>query len=493
MTVIVRLPGVAFGPGEGLRPAMGTRRWEWVCAAPGDACGFRPVARGTIPVPGPFPVAAGPVTADATVTATALWSWPAPASTPGGHVLAEDGTQRPSALEMAYEPGDPASLPLIDAMARLTADTGTPLVVVARSTGGELGDWLAGLPAAVRQGVRLISLPQPVTSWTQDSGEPRSDGQVVVPPAIGDRVAIGTVIQADRQRRGAVGDYVAMGTMDRTGQRLTRLGSALGEGLTPVAGRAYSEGGNVVVGTDAHGRPYALVGRDTLAVNRAWLADRDGAPASEATAIAALAADFGLAPEQIVPVEQPADFHLDMRLLALPGGHVLLDDAEAAFALQRQWLLADQAAQEPIGNPVAHADWQARGEALQATLTTMATHARAAARLEARTAADLQAAGLQVHRVAGTFPAVRVDGGAVGRLQLPAMDFLNAAQWTTADGKRVAVLLGGDVRAETLVRQQWLTALPTGWDQVAFLDPAVSAASLKRYGGIQCRVKALAP
>jgi hypothetical protein len=208
--------------------------------------------------------------------------------------------------------------------------------------------------------------------------------------------------------------------------------------------------------------------------------------------VQALAADFGLEPDRIVPVEQPADFHLDMRVMALPGGHVLVNDAQAAFALQQQWLLADQAAQEPAGNPAAHADWVARGNALTTALAGLARTAGQEAALEARTVADLQAAGLQVHRVAGTFPAVRIDGGAAGRLQLPAMDFLNAAQWTSADGKRVAVLLGGDERAETLVRQQWLNGLPTGWDQVAFLDPGVSAASLKRFGGIQCRVKPLA-
>ncbi len=503
MPRITSLPRVAFDPREGVTVSLGTRRWQMVCATPprpGDTCARSPVARGTIPLRQTFPATAKAQPADAAIAASPLAAWRAPATTGPGRILAEDGTTRAGSLEMAYEPGDPASLPLIDTMAQIAAETGTRLVVVAKDVQGALSAWLTALSPEVRRLVTVVAVPHPVTAWTQDSGEARSDGSIVVPPSLRGQIDIERVVQTDRLKRRVDLSFFAMGTMDRTEAARTRLGSALALGLPAYAGKAYSEGGNVVVGTDAQGRQYALVGQDTLAVNRAWLSKQAGRPASDADVLAALASDFGLATDRVIPVEQPGDFHLDMRMMALPGGHVLLNDAPAAFALQRQWLLEDHAAKAPPADSPTRAAWLEQGSALQRTLAEMGRQAEREGELESRTAQDLQAAGLTVHRLAGTFPAVHqdvpaaglVDGGITRKQALPPMDFFNTAQWTTADGERVAVMLGGDPRAEALVRQQWLTALPTPWERVYFLDPGASASSLGRFGGIQCRIKALA-
>ena len=139
--------------------------------------------------------------------------------------------------------------------------------------------------------------------------------------------------------------------------------------------------------TARDGSPYVLVGRDSLAVTRKLLPGQ----ADEAAAAAQVAKDYGLQPENIIPLEQPGDFHLDMAMTLAGPGQVLLNDSRQVLALQKQW----------ITEHYQHS-WFNRDQQ-PSDLAEVEKKANKTAVFEDIVAKQLSAAGLEVFRVPGVF------------------------------------------------------------------------------------------
>jgi hypothetical protein len=252
----------------------------------------------------------------------------------------------------------------------------------------------------------------------------------------------------------------------------------------------YLEGGNVLLGTLAGGEPYALVGRDSVAVARAFLERHRGRPVAEPEVVEAMALDLGVAPGRLYPVEQPWVFHIDMAMSVLGPGTVALNDAREAFGLQIGWLRDDHAAWRPRRDAFAAdgdyasalAAWAEAGRDLEGVIARMWRYAERMVRYEARALADLETAGLAVLRLPGRFQ----------HPQRPwdrdLMNFLNGEVGTGAGGRRYLITQGGDPRAERLVMER-LLAPGTGLDRVYVAPGLLSRDTLWEKGGFSCRVK----
>lgn len=258
---------------------------------------------------------------------------------------------------------------------------------------------------------------------------------------------------------------------------------------------SHVEGGNKITGILPSGQTYALVGKDSVATTRGLLARDLGRKVSEREALEAIAADFGIEAKNLHPVEQPGEFHLDMAMAAFAPGQVVLNDARQAFTMQARWLREDHAQAKPKALP-AGADtkararyqrklkeWNEEGAQLEQRLSAMEERSEMAARFEARAAADLRAAGMEVHRMAGAF----LDPRQPDR---HSMNFFNGEAGTNAKGERFFITNGGDARAEKHAVESLLSVVPTGLTRIHFLDRELSRLSLQGVGGINCRVRA---
>jgi hypothetical protein len=393
--------------------------------------------------------------------------------------------------------------------------------VVARlAPGAEWAEYLRHVPNLV-----LTDVPGAQYIWSEDISEISVDGTFHMTARIGDLELLRRAIMVDRMRRfypqvppgelaaiaalptthggqtGGLPSEILLGFPDArfmlqgrveggNGQRvgaamaLTR-GASLREAMT------YLEGGNVLLGTMPGGQPFALVGRDSAAVSRALIERHLARPVGDGELRAAIAKDLGIEPARMYLVEQPWVFHLDMAMTLLRPGTVVLNDAWEAFRLQTTWMREDHEAWRPrresAASEVEHLRdlerWRSAGRDLEDSIRRMQRFTEFFARYEARAAADLDAAGLKVVRVAGRFVHPTLPWAR------DIMNFLNGEAGTNAQGRTYFVTQGGDPRAERYIAEQLLTG-NTGLDRLYLAPRLVSRETLWERGGMGCRVKA---
>lgn len=266
---------------------------------------------------------------------------------------------------------------------------------------------------------------------------------------------------------------------------------ALGKGTSLEASLSHIEGGNLLLGTLPSGDGYALVGKDSL-VHSKTILERDlGRTVTDDELMRAVAHDLGISAENVIPVEQPGDFHIDMHMIPIKPGEVLLNDAVAATTLECQWELDDKIKDTPK-DPGPNASAEKRDEyksdlkfhkELLADLKDrhkeQIDDAKKAAAFESRVASDLESRGIVVHRAPAVF----------GSKHMMSANFINAEQGTNAKGKRFYIALGGDPRAEKVFLEH-LEKLETGIARVHLLDRDLTRTTLQAGGGISCRTKA---
>jgi len=285
--------------------------------------------------------------------------------------------------------------------------------------------------------------------------------------------------------------YAQVGAVAERKSHKVMAGVALAKGTTIRASLTHLEGGNVLVGTQADGEGYALVGRDSLAQSRYILAKDRGKPVSDAALMAAVAHDLGIKPQHVVAVEQPGDFHLDMHMMPVAPGEVMVNDPVAAQQLSEQWERADHLRKKPAA-PRAGASaatvetynsdlafWKELGQDAERNFKEAAARAQKQATAEERSIRDLEKAGIKVHRVPAVF----------GPRHAPQANFINAEQGTNPKGERFYIALGGDPRAERVFVEA-LAAIKPGIARIHFLDRDITMSTLVAGGGISCRTKA---
>lgn len=210
---------------------------------------------------------------------------------------------------------------------------------------------------------------------------------------------------------------------------------------------AYIEGGNMITGEDAQGETIVLIGKDAVAASTK-LQEITGDRLKSL-----LVQDFQLNnPEQIIFVEQPGQFHLDMGMLFLGHGTVVVNDSEenAKNAREIAQLVPSNAAE------------------------TMANLLELQAKLEAIAVQDLEAAGLEVKRQ-------NLANGVY-------YNFCNGEFVTGQNGESYYITNGAAALAESQFRELMVKTWQVV-DEVIFAPRELTHKSLQEKGGLGCRIK----
>ncbi|MBX7099065.1 MAG: hypothetical protein K1X89_15245 [Myxococcaceae bacterium] len=436
-------------------------------------------------------------------------------------VTPEDGNVVARAYHLAVlgQQQFPAEFPL--AMAAVGQREGFDVVVRVDS---KRADALRTL--AAEQGltnVKLVEVEVPegdrgMDAWSEDHGELHLDGTISVPRSLSKHDGVGTLdatiaLFRDRMARAYPGvpftaktdedltalrrqypeiDYLDLGVVSRNDAQRAVASLVADQPAKLRVANTYLEGGNTLVGRRAGGRGYALVGADSLGVSRAALEKDLGRKVSDAELKTLVAQDCGIAPADLVVVEQPKDFHLDMHMMLLPDGKVVLNDPLESVKLQKTWLAEDLARSKPTapGPSATEAERADFATALESWQQTATDRQERLARVEERArnqaprmdaiAKTMAESGLEVHRMAGVFEDTGDDRP---------MNFLNGEAALNPQRQKFYIALGGDPRAEAYAVQQLGSRLPSGFERIHFLDRELTTSTLRDFGGLSCRSK----
>lgn len=316
--------------------------------------------------------------------------------------------------------------------------------------------------------------PSDVTGkWLEDYSEPLLDGGRVVPAEFkSEGKTLGQVLKEARQARfeehGLSGDFTNQGSVQSSGYQ--KVGGAQGRihGEQVYQASSYVEGGNMLSGLRPDGTPYVLVGQDSLDLTKELLAQKLGRTPEEHEVKQAVAQDYGVQADQIFGVEQPGEFHIDMRMSPLGPGVIALQDSRLAAKMQAAWI------REELGDTMTP-EWNQE-------VDDMVKAAEVSARYEELTRRDLEKAGFQVVPMAGAFRNMnntKVDGA----------NFFNARHGTNPQGEKYTIMMGGTAKQEAYVADFLLGQGHLPVERLYFLDPEQNQETLPENGGLKCRTK----
>lgn len=314
-----------------------------------------------------------------------------------------------------------------------------------------------------------------VETWVEDYSEPCTAGSRWIPARIDSETFgtnfINTAMSEGRKARleplGLPTNFPIQGGVNQCDYQRVGAGEGVAQGKSIVQGTSYLEGGNILSGTLADGQPYVLVGRDSLAITQALLSKQRGEVISESQTLASIADDLGCA--QVVPVEQPGEFHLDMRMMPIGPGKLVVQDSREAARLQEQWL-RESATPEQL-------------DEIKPQLEILHQWVDKVAGLEDKACQDLEEAGFEVHRLAGAFHEL------TNNRERDGANFFNARHGTNSNGETFSILMGGTAKEEAYIAKALLIDSSAEIDHLYFLDPEPNAKTLGNQGGMKCRSK----
>ncbi|MDA0267171.1 MAG: hypothetical protein O3A14_09460 [Cyanobacteria bacterium] len=301
----------------------------------------------------------------------------------------------------------------------------------------------------------------PVAKWAEDSVEYLENGQVAVLTRFEQPLLEWAMVESRRHRwQGQLApDTLSEALRDDhlwipLGIRVNVLESGIERELAAQSQgqkvrhiRAYIEGGNMITGEDATGNSVILVGKDAIGVTAHLYQLND----DDVRQI--ICEDLGLdSISQVIAVEQPGQFHLDMGLLFVGHGVVIVNDSGEALkdAVEMAELVPCM------------------------TTNTMAAKLTLQYGLEETAAQDLMVAGLVVRREQ--------------LAQDTLYNFFNGEFVEGQDGCQYYITNGGpreqEERFEALMVGEWQTV-----EKVMFSPQDVAQKSLQEWGGVGCRLK----
>ena len=300
-----------------------------------------------------------------------------------------------------------------------------------------------------------------VSKWAEDSVEYLENGTVAVLTPVNDTLLEWAMTEGRRHRwQGKVAQetleealredhlWIPLGirvNASETGIERERTAQEKRHDVGHI--RAYIEGGNMITGEDSTGRPVILIGKDAIETT-AYLYQLD-----DDSVRRVICEDFGLEHiDQIICVEQPGQFHLDMGMLFIGNGVVIVNDSSKALkdAVEMAELVPCM------------------------TTETMAAKLTLQYELETSAVSDLKAAGLTVIRET-------LENGVF-------YNFFNGEFATGVDGLNYYITNGGpheqEERFKTLMADEWNVV-----ENVFFSPQSAAHKSLQEKGGIGCRLK----
>lgn len=212
------------------------------------------------------------------------------------------------------------------------------------------GEYTDGQAEELGPHVSSISIPRDNGNpWVEDIGQSGVDGQLSIPPRLDVNELRRRLRQAQEERgrrlaaAGTPINFPSPGTQV-AGEDLgsTRISFGLATGRQMRLDLGYLERGNVLVGTRNGDRPYAIVGADSVAASRVSIEigfealGIDKGLLTDEMVMVAISKDVGVARVDLIEVEQPTMFHIDMAMTPWTPGVVLLNDMPAVFRLLRQ-------------------------------------------------------------------------------------------------------------------------------------------------------------
>lgn len=307
----------------------------------------------------------------------------------------------------------------------------------------------------------ILESQKPVSKWAEDSVEYLENGQVAVLHSFSDELLEWAMKAGRRERwQGKIApedleealqedlSWIPLGIRVNAFEMGAARALAMqtkGQKVGHI--RAYIEGGNAIAGEDATGQSVVLVGKDAISAtaNLYQLTD------DEVRRL--IGEDFGLeCIEQVICVEQPGQFHLDMGLLFIGNGVVILN--QSSQVLQDAIEMAE----------------------MVPCLTTkqMAAKLTLQSELEEAAAKDLKASGLEVRRE-------KLEN----EIQY---NFFNGEFVEGKDGLNYYITNGGPEeqqdKFETLMVKEWKVV-----QKVIFSPQDLAQKSLQERGGVGCRLK----
>lgn len=302
---------------------------------------------------------------------------------------------------------------------------------------------------------------KPVSKWAEDSVEYLENGQVAVLNQFNDKLLEWAMTEGRRHRwQGKVAQenleealredhlWIPLGIrVNAVETAVERKHAAQAKGQDVGHIRAYIEGGNMIAGEDATGKPVIMIGKDALGAT-AYIYQLNDDDVRRL-----ICEDFGLESiEQVICVEQPGQFHLDMGMLFIGNGVVIVNDSSEALKD-----VIEMAEMVPC-----------------LTTEKMAAKLKLQYELEEEAAKDLEAAGIEVKRE-------KLENDVL-------YNFFNGEFVEGKDGFNYYITNGGpkeqEEKFEALMLREWKVV-----KKVIFSPKDAAQKSLQERGGVGCRIK----
>lgn len=399
----------------------------------------------------------------------------------GNRVVPKDSTLNPTDVTMYLRSRGDVSTRYAEQLSQIGKIEGFHVVAGIPGSAGSYQKELQGY-----DNISLMEIPHGEV-WTEDYSEPTLGGGQVTPAIFDDSwggLVKGAIDEGRRERFGPLGldgVFAYHGAVNQGKFQKAAIARALAEPGPLRQALSYLEGGNIYTGSRPNGDGYVLVGKDSFAVTKKLLESQTDRKWSPDEVKNVIAADLGLKAENVVPIEQPGAFHLDMRLTAIAPGEIMLNDAVAACNQQVAWMREDVQSKLTRGE-IGSEEASRLNKAIERQAKAMMKQAESMAPYENLTAKDLEAAGFKVHRVGGQF----VDPNKPGR---DTANYFNARHFTNEQGERVTILMGGKSREEAYIAQKIFDFTGNDISRIHFLDPSVTQQTLDLWGGLKCRTK----
>lgn len=270
------------------------------------------------------------------------------------------------------------------------------------------------------------------------------------------------LIEFDRRTVGAVKSSGQPAILGEHTMGMVARGVAVGKQIRE--NYTYQEGGNTLVGIRKDGTPYALIGRDSAEYSRSILEKDLNRLLVDYQLMDYLAADLGIQKQNVILVEQPGVFHLDMIMVLMGAGQVAVNDPISAANLAETWI-------RDLDNA---SDSDGKAE-LENKISEMHKNAKRQKFFIDKTVAEIASAGLEVLCIPMVF-----DGPLIGK-----MNFANGEGGVDANGQKFFITNGGKQKAQQFISEKFAALFGA---EVHFVDSASSEISLSLSGGVGCRV-----
>ena len=400
----------------------------------------------------------------------------------GDRVVPKDATLNPTDISMYMRSTSDVSTRYAQQLSKIGQIEGFHVVA---GIGGSLGSFQSTLKGY--DNISLMEIPHGEV-WMEDYSEPSLNKGQITPAIFDDSYSGGLVHEAITEGRkqrfkgtGLDGKFAYHGAVNQGKYQQAALArGTITKGPLRQA-LSYLEGGNIYTGSRQNGEGYVLVGKDSFHVTKKLLEKQTGKDWSDAEIKKVIAADLGLDAKNVVPIEQPGAFHLDMRLTAVAPGEIMLNDSRAACEQQLTWA-RDAVASALKNGEISQKQADKQLAKIEDRAVGMREQAEKMVPYEEMTANDLKAAGFTVHRVGGSF----VDPDQPGR---DTANYFNARHFTNENGERISVLMGGQAHEEAFMAQKIFDMAHGTISRIHFLDPSVTQKTLDLWGGLKCRTK----